>query len=76
MSEQPESLTLILLRRMDERLLRLDQRLESIEFETRQNRKPMALLQGDIAHLHESVARVEVRLDRIERRLDMTEHAT
>jgi hypothetical protein len=71
MSEAPDNLVLVYLRRLDEKLDRLisvagdlGRRVTSLE-------TSVALLHRDFAGQSERLDRIDVRLDRIERRLDI-----
>ena len=73
MSDQPENLMLIYLRRIDERT-------DRIETDLRDVKRRMTSLEEQTANLYHSYAGVQVRLDRIdsrveriERRLDLAE---
>jgi hypothetical protein len=79
MSDQPESLTLIFLRRLDAKMDRvLDDmgdvrhRLTTLEIQVGQLASTEA---SHYAGLAQRIDRVEQRLDRIERRLDLVEAA-
>jgi predicted nucleic acid-binding Zn-ribbon protein len=72
-SDEPDNLTHVMLRRMDAKLDRiiddvadLKVRMSSVELE-------VARLAVRVAETNARIDRVEVRLDRIERRLDLTE---
>jgi predicted nucleic acid-binding Zn-ribbon protein len=71
MSDEPDSLVLRFLRRIDARVEELvadakdvKQRLNSLEGQ-------VSLLHNDIVHVHHRIDRVEERLKRIETRLDL-----
>ena len=73
MSDQPENLTLVYLRRLDEKmdrvidgLLDLGRRVTSLELQ-------VASLHGDFAGQSVRIDRIEQRLERIERRLDLVQ---
>lgn len=77
MSDQPEDLTLILLRRLDARMERMEHSLDDIK-------QRMTTVETQVGHLTateqihyaqtmQRFDRMEARLDRIERRLDLTD---
>ena len=73
MSDAPESLVLVLLRRMDARLERIENDLQDLK-------RRVTALEESQARLHLDYAGVQLRLDRfddrlagIERRLDLAE---
>jgi hypothetical protein len=71
MTDEPDSLVVVYLRRIDEKVdrlaagqLDLSRRVTSLE-------NKVALLHGDFAAQSERIDRIEMRLERIERRLDI-----
>ena len=76
MSDEPDNLIHVMLRRIDAKLDRiiddvadLKGRMTSLELE-------VARLSMRVAETNARIDRIEVRLDRIERRLDLVEDAT
>lgn len=80
MAEEPESLTLVFLRRLDEKLdaaqadIRdVKDRLTAVELGLASVRREVAVLGEAVATTNARVDRVERRLERIERRLDLAD---
>ena len=71
MSDDPENLTLIFLRRLDQRMERMEIQLGDIARRVTSLEAKVVLLHGDFAAQSERLDRIEVRLDRIERRMDI-----
>jgi uncharacterized coiled-coil protein SlyX len=78
MSDQPENIILVYLRRLDETMdsIRHDirevkQRMTSLEAQTAQQHSGLASLHNDFAGQSLRLDRLDQRLDRIERRLDL-----
>ena len=76
MSDEPDNIIHVLLRRLDAKLDRiiddvgdLKARMTGVELE-------LARLSMRVAETNARIDRIEVRLDRIERRLDLVEDAT
>lgn len=79
MSDEPESLVLIYLRRLDasmvalrEDMTELKQRFTTLEIQVG---ALVATEQSHYGHVMQRLDRVEMRLDRIERRLDLVDHS-
>ena len=71
MSEEPDSLTLRYLRRLDEKIDRLGDQLSDLSTDVRGIKTHMAgFMQNEVVQDH-SMASIKQRLDRIERRLDI-----
>jgi len=70
-SDGPDNLVLVYLRRMDEKLDRLASSVSEVGRRVTSLETKVALLQGDVAAQSERIDRIEVRLDRIEGRLDV-----
>ena len=66
MSEQPDNLVLVYLRRIDEKLDRLSDEVRDVKMRA-------TALEESLAGVNRRLDRVETRLDRIERRLDLVE---
>ena len=71
MSDTPDNLILVYLRRMDEKLDRLVDSVADLGRRVTSLATKVALLHGDFAAQSERIDRVELRLERIERRLDI-----
>lgn len=78
MSDQPENLILVYLRRIDEKLDRarddlqdVTRRLTAVELGLASVRREVAVLAEGDAHLGARIDKVTERLDRIDRRLDI-----
>lgn len=80
MSDQPESLVLVFLRRLDAKMDAAVNELRDVKHRVTALEISIANLAATEASHYASVAarldRAEARLDRIERRLDLTEAAT
>lgn len=71
MTEEPDSLTLRYLRKMDEKIDRLDERLQENNSELRSIKTHLsAFMQAELAQ-DGSIASILTRLDKNERRLDL-----
>ena len=71
MSDEPDSLVLRYLRRIDERTARLEDDMQTVKGRLSSLEAQMALMRSDFVRLELRVAGCEVRLDRIEKRLDL-----
>jgi outer membrane murein-binding lipoprotein Lpp len=71
MSDGPDSLILVYLRRIDEKLDRLMASVADLSHRVTSLESKVALLHGDFAAQSERIDRIEARLDRIERRLEI-----
>ena len=71
MPEEPDSIVLRYLRKLDEKLDRLDGRLQELVTESRAHKAHMAgFMQSELAQ-DSSIASILQRLDKVERRLDL-----
>jgi predicted nucleic acid-binding Zn-ribbon protein len=68
---EPDSLILVYLRRMDEKLDRLSDSVGDTAHRVTSLETKVALLHGDFAAQSERIDRIDLRLERIERRLDI-----
>lgn len=66
MPDEPENLTLIYLRRIDEKVDRLIDDVADVKAR-------LTAVEENLAGVHRRIDRLEVRVERIERRLDLTE---
>ena len=66
MAEEPENLMLVMLRR-------LDQRMERMEFDLHDIKLRMTGVEEGIAGVNRRLDRLETRVDRIEQRLNLAE---
>jgi phage shock protein A len=66
MADQPDNLTLVFLRRIDEKIDRLID-------DVRELKGRMAAVEENLAGVHRRIDRLELRVDRIERRLDLAD---
>jgi outer membrane murein-binding lipoprotein Lpp len=71
MSDAPDNLILVYLRRMDDKLDSLTSSVADLARRVTSLESKVALLHGDFAAQLERIDRIEVRLDRIERRLEI-----
>jgi predicted nucleic acid-binding Zn-ribbon protein len=71
MSDTPDNLILVYLRRMDEKLDRLVDSVADLGRRVTSLESKVALLHGDFAAQSERIDRIELRLERIDRRLDI-----
>lgn len=71
MTDEPDSLVLRYLRKLDEKIDRLDLRQQETTAELRSIKTHMsAFMQSELSH-DSSIASILTRLDKIERRLDL-----
>jgi predicted nucleic acid-binding Zn-ribbon protein len=70
-SDAPDNLILVCLRRLDEKLDRLVDSVADLGRRVTSMETKVALLHGDFAAQSERIDRIEIRLERIERRLDI-----
>jgi predicted nucleic acid-binding Zn-ribbon protein len=71
MAEEPDSIVLRYLRKLDEKIDRLDERQQEMASELRSIKTHMtAFLQSELAQ-DSSIASILTRVDKIERRLDL-----
>jgi hypothetical protein len=73
MAEITNELMYEILRSIQDRVIKIDGRLDQVESELRAIRGHMLAQQQDIANIYATLARHEQRLERIERRLELTE---
>ena len=66
MAKEPEDFTLVLLRRMDEKLDRLIDDVGDLKVR-------MTAVEESVVGVHRRLDRLELRIERIEKRLDLTE---
>ncbi|MEA2728427.1 MAG: hypothetical protein QOF70_2902 [Acetobacteraceae bacterium] len=71
MSDAPDNLILVYLRRLDGKLDRLVDSVADLGRRVTSMETKVALLHGDFAAQSERIDRIEIRLERIERRLDI-----
>lgn len=72
MSDEPDSLILLYLRRIDMKIDRLTEDMADVKRRLTSLELQVAQLHGDFAGQSARIDRIEQRLDRIERRLDLT----
>jgi hypothetical protein len=73
MSEQPENIMLVYLRRLDAKMDRLTEGQLDLSGRVTSLERQVALLHGDFAGQSARLDRVDTRLERIERRLDLVD---
>ena len=73
MSDEPDSLVLRMLRRLDEKMDCLIDDVGDLKRRVTSLEQLVALLHTDVAGQSSRIDRIETRLERIERRLDLTE---
>ena len=73
MTDEPDNLVLVYLRRMDAKLDRVIDDVGDLKVGTTNVEERLAKVELSIAGTNRRVDRVEARLDRIERRLDLAE---
>lgn len=71
MSDQADSLVLVYLRRLDEKMDRLAANVGDLSRRVTSLESKIVLLHGDFASQSERIDRIELRLERMERRLDL-----
>jgi hypothetical protein len=71
MADEPENLTLVYLRRIDEKLDRLVDDVGELRQRVTSLDEQAARIRGDMVAMNSRIDRVQGRLDRIERRLDL-----
>ncbi len=72
MADEPESLILRYLRRLDERTERIEQNVADITADIRSLKGHMSAFLDSEVRQDGAIAAIQIRLDRIERRLDLT----
>ena len=73
MSDEPDSLVLRYLRRLDEKMDRLGHQVSDVAMGVRaMTTHTLSFMQNEVAHDH-ALATIHQRLDKIERRLDLRE---
>jgi predicted nucleic acid-binding Zn-ribbon protein len=73
MTEQPDNIVLVYLRRMDEKLDRVIDDVGELKVRMTNVEERLAKVELSIAGVNRRIDRVEARLDRIERRLELVE---
>ena len=71
MSDEPDSIVLRYLRRIDERTERLEADMKDMKTRLTSVEEQVSLLRSDTVHVQHRLDRVEDRLGRIEKRLDL-----
>ena len=71
MSDQPENLVLVYLRRIDEKVDRVLEDMRDLKHRVSSLEAQVANVHGDMAAMSLRIDRVGARLDRIERRFDL-----
>ena len=71
MSEEPDNLVLVYLRRIDGKIDRLTDDVQDLKHRVTSLEGQVASIRGDMAAMSLRIDRIETRLDRIERRLDL-----
>jgi predicted nucleic acid-binding Zn-ribbon protein len=73
MSDDPQNLMLVFLRRIDAKLDALSEDVADLKRRMTSLEASVSLLHGDFAGQSARIDRIEARLDRIERRLDLVD---
>lgn len=73
MTDEPDNLVLVYLRRIDNRLERIEEDIRDLKYRMTLTEEGVAKLNGAYAGLQLRMDRLDNRLDRIERRLDLQE---
>ena len=73
MSDNVENMTLVFLRRIDERLDRIEGDLGDIKLRMTANEEHLASMMMSIAGINARMDKIDARLGRVERRLELTE---
>lgn len=74
MSDEPENLVLVYLRRIDAKLDRVIDEVQDLKSRVSALEHGQARLRQDVAELYTAYPGIQVRLDHIESRLDRIEH--
>ena len=75
MTDEPDSIVLSYLRRLDDRTKRMEERLDDLSSELRSARTHMTGFMQDHQRHDEGIASLRVRMDRLERPLDLQDTA-
>ena len=70
MSDQPENLVLVYLRRIDAKLDRLIDDVQDLKHRVTSSERQMGEMRVDMANVSARLDRIENRIDRLDRRLD------
>jgi septal ring factor EnvC (AmiA/AmiB activator) len=73
MTENVESMTLVFLRRLDERLDRMEGDLGDIKLRMTASEEHLASMMMSLAGVNARMDKIDARLARVERRLDLTD---
>jgi archaellum component FlaC len=68
MSNEPENMTLIILRRLDEKMDRVIDEVRDLKVRT-------TAVEENLAGVQRRIDRLELRVERIEKRLDLVDHS-
>ena len=71
MTDQPDNLVLVYLRRLDEKVDRLLGDMQDLKHRVTSLERQVADIRVDMAAMSARMDRIEVRLDRMERRLEL-----
>jgi archaellum component FlaC len=72
MADEPDNIVLVMLRRMDDKLDRIDSRLDRPSEDMRDLKARVTHLEEGQAGIHRRLNRIDERLDRAERRLELS----
>ena len=73
MADEPENMTLQLLRRMDQRLQGIEVKIDRLSDDMHDLKVRMASVEEGVVGIHRRIDRLEVRVERIERRLELVD---
>jgi archaellum component FlaC len=73
MADEPENLTHVMLRRIDQRLQSMDIKLDRLSDDVHDLKVRMASVEEGLVGIHRRIDRLEVRVERIERRLELAD---
>jgi outer membrane murein-binding lipoprotein Lpp len=76
MSEEPDNLVLVYLRRIDGKVDRLIEDIQDVKHRVTSLEGQVASIRSDMAAMSMRIDRLETRFDRIERRLDIVPQPT
>ncbi|WP_297513001.1 hypothetical protein [uncultured Caulobacter sp.] len=73
MADEPDNLVLVLLQRMNDRLVRMDEKIDRLVDDVRDPKVRMSNVEEGLGGVNRRLDRLEVRVERIEKRLELVD---
>jgi archaellum component FlaC len=72
-ADEPDNLVLVLLQRMNDRLVRMDEKIDRLVDDVRDPKVRMSNVEEGLGGVNRRLDRLEVRVERIEKRLELVD---